>query len=597
MKRHLLVFSILLFGFFCFLGCGGSTTTTTATTATTGSVTTSETTTTTSETSGTTSVTTTTTTGTTITELSYSISSVPFTNYSTEFVSEEIGDAIDFYYFSDKPGIPYVDIEEFITLLTGLLDPTIDVAYDDEDTVRVYIYYEYTEEEMQENGLEDPVFTTNATFHFDSQTVTAPNVDSFDYFSGETSTNFSEGLNLVSYTEEEEPAFLADVAAYGFSFHHLDLDTDKYVIPLSMANLFLTGSMYDVCPNWDAAIAGYHLYGFDTYQYYDIADSLGDEDPTNDGLYDIIAKHVDTTTVIKTETVNFIAFSFNYFYGLGEYHGITDFLDYTWNYFPNLYNSTFLGNIYNFVESFEDGHTSVVSPGHHEPGYTQYKTWDDLPSYLVSMYNEYYDCGCDLLSSDFQLTISGNSALLRVSTFSADDFKEQISSMMEQIREANVDKVFIDITCNGGGVIANVFTLMNYMTNENIGMYYSTDGADMAYIYDVEGDLALDADFYILTSGWSYSAANLFAALSSEMGIAKIVGKQTGGGACSIQAVVLPNGTLLVMSSKTNLTYSTFETVEEGVSVDIPIDWSTYATFPTFDQILILVSQYESTHN
>lgn len=583
MKRHLLALSVLLFGLFAFLGCGETTTTTT----TTGSVVTSETTT----TPGVTTVTTTTTSGTVVTELSYTVTNVPFTNYSTEFVSDSIGENIDFYYFSDKPGIPYVDIEEFITLLTGLLDPTIDVAYDDADTVRVFIYYEYTPEEMAENGLDDPIFTTNATFHFDTQTVSAPNVDSFDYFSGETSTDFSEGLNLVSYSEGEEPPFLADVAAYGFSFHHLDLDTDKYVIPLSMADLFLTGSMYDVSPNWDDAIAGYHLYGFDTYQYYDIADSLGDTNPDNDGLYDIIAKHVDTTAVIKTETVNFIAFSFNYFYGLKEYHGVTDFLDYTWNYFPNLYNSTFLGNIYNFVESFEDGHTSVVSPGHHEPGYTQYKVYDDLPPYLISMYDQYYDCGCDLLESDFQLTFSGNAALLRVSTFSADDFKDQISTMMEQIREANVDKVLIDITCNGGGVIANVFTLMNYMTNENIGMYYSTDGADMSYIYDVEGDLAIDADFYILTSGWSYSAANLFAAMSTEMGIAQTVGTQSGGGACSIKAVILPNGTLLVMSSKTNLTYSTFETVEEGVAPDIYINWASYASFPSFDQILVAISQ------
>ncbi len=481
-----------------------------------------------------------------------------------------------------------MDIEEFIAMLNGLIDPTTQVAYDDAETVRVFIYYEYTPEEMAENGLDDPIFTSYATFDFLNTVVTAPNAESFDYFSGETTTDFSEGLEMVDYYEEELPAFNVNLADYGFSFHHLsELDPDKYLIPLSMANLFLTGSMYDVANN------GNNLYGFDTYQFYDIPDSAADSDPNNDGLYNIIKKNVDINNTIKTETVNYLAFVFDHFYGLKDYYGITDFKQYAWSYFPNLLTSTFLGNIWNFLESFEDGHTQVVSPGHHDPAYVQWKVWPkDYPTYIQDMYNEYWDCGCDIRPAEFELQIDGDTAYLIIRSFSATDFKSKLEGYMEQIRTnaTPITRVIIDMTCNGGGVLANVFYLMNYMTNDNISFYTNTLGAHMRYDYAVAGDLALDADFYILTSKYTFSAANLFAALSHERGLAKTVGTQSGGGACSIQALVLPNGTLVVMSSNMNLAYSTYETVEEGVLPDIPVDWSSYASFPSLSTLITLIN-------
>jgi len=199
-----------------------------------------------------------------------------------------------------------------------------------------------------------------------------------------------------------------------------------------------------------------------------------------------------------------------------------------------------------------------------------------------------------LEESDFQLTFFGSAALLRVSSFGASDFQDQLSPLMEEIRDAGVDKVNIDVTCNSGGVVANVLTLLNYLTNENIGLYSTTDGADASTLYDVEGDLAINAGFYILTSGWTYSAANLFAAMAKDMGVAQIVGTPTGGGACSIQALVLPSGSLLVMSSKTNLTDSTFSTLEEGVEADIPLDWADYDAFPGLAEILSVIAEAQN---
>jgi hypothetical protein len=114
---------------------------------------------------------------------------------------------------------------------------------------------------------------------------------------------------MVDYYEEELPLSSQSRGLWIQFPPFIGIGSDKYLIPLSMANLFLTGSMYDVANN------GNNLYGFDTYQFYDIPDSAADSDPNNDGLYNIIKKNVDINNTIKTETVNYLAFVFDHFYG------------------------------------------------------------------------------------------------------------------------------------------------------------------------------------------------------------------------------------------------------------------------------------------
>ncbi|MDD4184855.1 MAG: S41 family peptidase, partial [Candidatus Izemoplasmatales bacterium] len=127
--------------------------------------------------------------------------------------------------------------------------------------------------------------------------------------------------------------------------------------------------------------------------------------------------------------------------------------------------------------------------------------------------------------------------------------------------------------CNGGGVLAGVFHLLNYITNEDISLYTTTLGAKSSSTYDVEGDKAIDAKWYFITSGATYSAANLVTAMAKELDLVETIGARSGGGACSVKALVLPNGAVMQMSSNMNLSYSDYSTVEEGVDTDYPIDF------------------------
>lgn len=518
------------------------------------------------------------------TQLSFTPTDYAFINYSTQFVSDTCGTNINMYIYSDKLRVPYVDLSEFIALLSGLIDDTTQVEVIDDHTVKVFIYYEYTPEEMIEYGLEESVFTEYVIFDFKDMTISAPSVDSFDYFAGNTETSFSEGLDVVASYGEPLPEFYANVLNYGFTFRIVEYEGKTlYTVPLSLANLLLTGGMFDVITNKDDTLGTYYLYGFDTYQAYDIPDAV-----EGDNLYNLVkASTYNYTNTMATESVNFLAFAFDNFYGLKDYKNIDSFIDYVADNFAGYTRLNFYDKLYEFIETFEDLHTSVVTSGSTRPEYEHYQVYADYPTYIKTHSAAYWDCGCDL-ASNFTLTIQDNIAYYQITSFT-EEFKTEIERDMASIAAANVDYVVLDISCNGGGVLAGVLNLLNYLTNDDISMYSSTFGANSSTTYDVAGDMAIDAEFFIITSEYTFSAANLFAALATEGGYAKTIGEPSGGGACSIQILVLPNGAIVVMSSPMNLSYSTGETVEEGVPVDYFFDLA--GGVPTIDQLLIICGE------
>ena len=581
--KKLLGLLVAVFALFAFIAC--EETTTTATSALTTASTTATSGTSTGTTSGTVTTTETTTEPTTQTTTTtepastYTVKTVEFVNFSTEFIDDTPMTELDLYFYPEKAGIPYVDIEEFIELLRGIIDETIEVEIDPiNQTVNVFVEYFLTEEEKIEYGTEEDSIVEYCLFNFATTTVSAPNIDSFDYFTGETETDFSSGLNLVSYTEEELPAFHVDLTEYLFTFKILEIedDADHYTIPLHLANLFLTGSMFDVVNNGD------YLYGIDTYQ-------LGEVDDISSPLHVAVSLNDDETPAMKTESEYFLSFVFDYFYGLKDYKSIDSFIDYVDTYFSRL--TAFEKSLYKFTDSLADLHTGIISVGHTNPTYDYYAT-TDYPAYIYDYSYEYYGCGCNSVTDPFQLEFYEDLAYYRIDGFTS-EFKADIEADMEAIRAANPAYVVIDLSCNGGGVLAGVFHLLNYLTNADISFYTVTLGARSSATYDVEGDLAIDAEFFIITSAATYSAANLFTALAVENNLARTIGSHSGGGACSVKAVVLPNGAIMQMSSNMNLSYSTYETVEEGVAPNYSIDWGRNYTdripYPTLAEFYAII--------
>ncbi len=477
---------------------------------------------------------------------------VSFVNFSEEFTQDEPIEELTFYYYSYKLGIPYVDITEYVTMLLGIIDNTIQIDIVD-NTVKVWIEYFYTEEEKLEYGISEDSVISYVQFDFDTTMIEASNVDASDYFTGESETDFSEGLNLVSFTEEEMPLLTIDLKTYDFMLFMLEEGEEtRYTIPLSLAGLFLTGSNYYVVNN------GSTLYGVDIFQIGDVSDSTSE-------LYAATALNPDVSEAEELESQRFLEMCFDKFYGLKDFKEIDSFQTYAEQYFPG---NSFEYSFTSMLDSLEDLHTGILSYGHQNPGYYHGVT----APYIYDYSYEYYGCECYRNPSNFKLSFYKDMAYLRITEFTS-DLKDSLAPKMVLIAEAAPKYVIIDLACNGGGFVHGVFFLLNYLTNEDLSYYTITDGARTSATYEVEGDMAIDAELFFVTSAATYSAANLTVSIAKELGLARSIGSKSGGGACMVKFLVLPNGAIMQMSSNTNLTYSDYETVEAGVPVDYMINF------------------------
>ena len=114
------------------------------------------------------------------------------------------------------------------------------------------------------------------------------------------------------------------------------------------------------------------------------------------------------------------------------------------------------------------------------------------------------------------------------------------------------------------------------MTEESF-MYHSQNPADnSAVTYYIESEsVAYNYNWYVLSSGITFSAANLFTNIAKEMGV-PVLGQDSSGGASSIGVIITPDGTALIVS--TNNVLSTrvgnevdgynYLSIEHGVEVD-----------------------------
>ncbi len=477
---------------------------------------------------------------------------IDFVNHSEEFHKEVPINEITFHYYSYKNGIPYVDITEYVTMLLEIIDPAIEIEIVN-DTVKVWYEYFYTEDEKLEYGIDEDSILVYVLFDFVNTRIEATNVEASDYFTGESETDYSEGIDLVSYTEEDMPLLEINMLDYDFLFFKLEEGSEtKYTIPLSIAGLFLTGANYYVIHN------GNTLHGVDIFQIYDVNDSQSE-------LNAAVALNPDVTAEQEEESRKFLELCFDHFYGLKEYKEIESFSEYTESYFPG---ESFESAFTYFVDSLADLHTGVLSYGHNDPGYYHPVT----PQYIYDYSYEYYGCECHKNPSNFKLSFYKDMAYLRITEFTA-DLNDSLAPKMAEIVENDPNYVVIDLACNGGGFVHGVLYLLNYLTNDDIPFYYTNVGARSSEVYEIEGDNAIDAEFFIVTSAVTYSAANLTVSIAKEMDLAQTIGSKSGGGACYVKYLVLPNGAIMQMSSNTNITFSNYETVEAGIDSDYAINF------------------------
>ncbi|MBM3909329.1 MAG: hypothetical protein FJ352_00960 [Firmicutes bacterium] len=510
---------------------------------------------------------------------------LPFENTSEEYLVTNKPEVN--VYFSETGTIPYMNLEDFMGMVDGAVDFPILQFVEDGDLMVV----SYRLEDVDDNN--EPIFWDyEASIDFQANTITVDDFSFFGNYVKSTETNFSDGLVFLGGIGVDANQVVIDLDDYRIDLIRYN---GMYLAPVSILNLFFLHSLY-----YDVYYNGDKLIGFDTFTALDSSSPVIGQMKTSSFNNQSMNKDV------RQLTFHFLALAFDYFYGLKAYKQIDSFYDYLADFADQILTGNdqkLYQGLFDFAYGLDDLHTWHESPGFYEsPTYSITLTsLDQLGPGTQAFYRGLWATE-DLIDAAFGVgKMPPNSRLLDNDTIAVIfirgfnvDTPTYVNDILATLPET-VEDVIIDLSFNTGGNVGAVFRLLGYMT-EDLIQYSSMNPADgSAATYFYESDyVAYDYNWYVMTSSVTFSAANLMASMSKEMGVAKIIGTKSSGGAASIGLFVTPDGTLLLRSTNNvfaNVSVDenenrTYTDIEGGVPVD-------YTLLNTFDNaaIVALINQ------
>ena len=120
-------------------------------------------------------------------------------------------------------------------------------------------------------------------------------------------------------------------------------------------------------------------------------------------------------------------------------------------------------------------------------------------------------------------------------------------------KRTDIQNIIFDITCNGGGDTNALIPMLGFLSDKVEMTVYNPLSklvGNLSYKVDTNLDGSYDEkdnykdkyNYFVLTSNYSFSCANLFAMVCKNSGLATIIGKQSGGGACVVSYTATPDG-------------------------------------------------------
>ena len=498
-----------------------------------------------------------------------SVEDVQFRGFASDWEIED--GRINVYHMTN--GLVYVDILELLPLLDG------GIVYEELEIViegnTVTITVEYIADE--DDAVFDDV-TYQIVFDFDNNTATVNYFSFFSSFSAPTLTDYGAGLDYVFYAVERDAPVTFDFTPYRIEIVKED---DLHLMPIAVANQLLTSSMLHVYYD------GQRVYGtdYDTINDASGRGSLGRS--TLNGQF--------IPFQLKDFTYHYMAWSFDYFFGLKDDLGIETFYDHLENYRDRFMGTTsqHYRAIFSFIYGLDDLHSSHAMNGYYlgDQDRSYSLSISDLGTRSQAFYNRLWyevDDYCEV-SPPAGLRFMDNDtiAVMIINGFTApdpdieDDLDHTIGIMqgyMDQINEkGTVTDIVLSLACNTGGRLGVALQMLGFLTDEPIEYYNINAGDGSKFTYHVTSENeAGDFNWFIKTSGITYSAANLVTSIAKDMGIATIIGQNSEGGASSVAMNVLPNGSVVRMSSTMVLTNNRHESIEYGIAVDYLIPYSDF---------------------
>lgn len=161
--------------------------------------------------------------------------------------------------------------------------------------------------------------------------------------------------------------------------------------------------------------------------------------------------------------------------------------------------------------------------------------------------------------------LEGGKGYIRVKNFyshSADQVKAAVETLCEQGATALV----FDMRNNGGGYVSELTEMLDYLLPE--GPIFRSETRSGRETVTESDEKSVDLPMATLVNADTYSAAEFFAAQLQESVGAPIVGEETSGKGYSQQAIPLPNGGALNLSTGRYRTGAGLSLIGTGVRLD-----------------------------
>jgi|GEM_PF-4174192 len=533
------------------------------------------------------------------TNLNFSKKKLSFENLETDYNIAKSAKIST--YFLDGGNLAYIDIEDFFNSLSGFFvkNNKINIKYDNNIATISYT----------RNGLKE-----TAKINFILNTLEAPSYLFFDNYNVDTYDDYPyDGIDEITLNKLPGNNIFFNFNKYNintFVYNDNEFNKKKYLIPFHFANLIFTGSSY-----YNVYYNGDKYYGFvetpDSYMKNIKNSSFTNKNISNDIIYN---------------NYNFMAFLFDNYYGLIDPNNkIDSYYDVLLAYQDRLLTSNpnnLSQNISDFLlEIIDDPHSSYAYTGYYNDQSFEVNYNGTFGNRLNAFYEYIYDIeyitgkrynllkGEELdknkinnLTKHYQF-LDNKTAIIFLYEFLMDNYSQDYYSSKEILEKSitkifqekpNTQKIILDLSINGGGQFGAVFDVLAFMSATKIkhSSYNPISSSRIDYLTNstlnqIDPSIlekSRNASWYILTSIGTYSSANAVAAIAKNHNFAKIIGEKSGGGASSIQPIILVDGSIIYISSLDVLTLldgsQNMIDIEYGVDPDIIIPFEKFNDNP-----------------
>lgn len=419
------------------------------------------------------------------------------------------------------------------------------------------------------------------------KTITAKNYDEINLFSKKHDTKMGiiDEETTRDYVKNNEHVYTGgEDVVFNLGFYDLNIIEfeNKFYIPFSIVNAITFNYAYWSSVNFN----GTAFYLLDM-----ISEAAGLGGPTTSYMTHFYQGEMRKQNGRKKEyfvEYNYKAFMFqlDYFYGFRD-EKMVPFNDYLTENYPDVVTMLKSNDEQDYCRGVEkimeqiigDGHTNTGSAssacytGTYNPGRYSSEREEQLSRDSMDCYIARYET---LGRNIPMVRYSGSTAIIsfdgfyhagikftssNITRYADEDGFALFYSAFKNIKaKSTVKNIIFDITINGGGDTNALVPMLGFFVpSVDLVMYsplskltaklsYSVD-TNLDGVYDENDCLQDKYNFYILTSNYSFSCANLFPQIAKETGSAKIIGEQSGGGACVVYYSATPDGKTYRISS------------------------------------------------